>query len=392
MLSSKKQGWLIDFELTETAKEVRESARSFAVRLKPLAAAWEEEEAIPPEFLREGGRLGFFGLMVAEEYGGMGLDPLSYVVAMEELARANASYQGCLSVHNSLVCGALSRFGTPEQKSRYLPKLAAGELIGAYSLSEPGAGSDAGSITTSAKPAGDGFSISGAKCWVSNGGIADLFVVFVSTSPASASRGISCFLVEKGAAGFNVGRKEKKMGLRASDTRELTFSDCRVPRSALLGSLNGGFKIAMSLLDSGRVGIGAQAVGIAQAAFDEAVSYAKARRQSGRPIAEFQLIQAKIADMSVGIEAARLLVWRAAVLLGQGARCTKEASMAKLFASSTANRVVYDAVQIHGGNGYVREFPVERYFRDARASEIYEGTSEIQRLIIAREALRAKAS
>ncbi|MEK7382209.1 MAG: acyl-CoA dehydrogenase family protein, partial [Elusimicrobiota bacterium] len=340
----------------------------------------------------EAGRLGFFGLMVAQEYGGMGLDALSYVVAMEELARANASYQGCLSVHNSLVCAALSRFGTPEQKSRYLPKLAAGEWIGAYSLSEPGSGSDAGSIATVAKPEGDGFLINGAKCWVTNGGIADLFVVFVSTSPASASRGISCFLVEKGTSGLTVGRKEKKMGLRASDTRELSLRDCLVPRSALLGALNGGFKIAMSLLDGGRVGIGAQAVGIAQAAFEEAVSYAKARRQFGRPIAEFQLVQAKIADMATSLDAARLLVYRAAARLARGQRCTKEASMAKLFATTTANRVAYDAVQIHGGNGYVREFPVERYFRDARAGEIYEGTSEIQRLIIAREALRARTA
>jgi alkylation response protein AidB-like acyl-CoA dehydrogenase len=380
----------MDFELSETTKEVRDAARAFAERLKPLAGAWEEAEAIPDEFLREGGRLGFFGLMVSEEYGGMGLDVLSYAVAMEELARTNASYQGCLSVHNSLVCTAVSRFGTPEQKSRYLPKLAAGEMIGAYSLSEPGAGSDAGSIVTSAVPAEGGYSIDGAKCWVSNGGIAGLFVVFVSTSPSSASRGISCFLVEKGTPGFSVGRKEKKMGLRASDTRELLFKECRVPSSALLGSLNGGFKIAMSLLDGGRVGIGAQAVGIAQAALEEAVAYAKSRKQFGRRICEFQLVQAKIADMAVGVDAARLLVRRAAAMLSRGQRCTKEASMAKLFATTTANRVAYDAVQIHGGNGYVREFPVERYFRDARAGEIYEGTSEIQRLIIAREVLRAR--
>ena len=382
----------MDFELSETMKDVRDSARAFAERLKPLAAAWDEEEALPLELLREGGRLGFFGLMVGEEYGGMGLDALSYAVAMEELARASASYQGCLSVHNSLVCGAVERFGTPEQKNRYLHKLAAGEFIGAYSLSEPGAGSDAGSIVTSAAPAGEGFVMNGTKCWVTNGGIADLFVVFVSTSPASGSRGISCFLIEKGTPGFVVGRKERKMGLRASDTRELAFKDCRVERAALLGSLHGGFKIAMSLLDAGRVGIGAQAVGIARDAFEEAVSYAKARRQFGKPIAEFQLIQAKIADMSVGIDAARLLVWRAAALLAKGARCTREASTAKLFASQMANRVVYDALQIHGGNGFIREFPVERYYRDARACEIYEGTSEIQRLIIAREALRARVS
>jgi len=382
----------MDFEPSETMKEVRDSARAFAERLKPLAGAWDEEEAIPPEFLREGGRLGFFGMMVDPEYGGLGLDALSYVVAMEELARANASYQGCLSVHNSLVCGAVSRFGTPEQKAKYLPKLASGELIGAYSLSEPGAGSDAGGIAATAVPAGDGFAINGAKCWVSNGGIAGLFVLFVSTSPASASRGISCFLVEAGAPGFVVGRKERKMGLRASDTRELAFADCRVPRSALLGSLNGGFKVAMSLLDAGRVGIGAQAVGIAQAAFEEAVSYAKARKQFGRSISEFQLVQAKIADMSVGIDAARLLVLKAASKLAKGERCSREASTAKLFATQTANRVAYDAVQIHGGNGFVREFPVERFYRDARAGEIYEGTSEIQRLIIAREALRMRTS
>ncbi len=327
--------------------------------------------------------------MVAPEYGGLGLDALSYAAAMEELARANAAYQGCLSVHNSLVCAALSHFGTPEQKSRCLPRLARGEWIGAYSLSEAGSGSDAGSIRTAAKPAGEGFAITGTKCWVSNAGIADLFVVFVSTSPESASRGISCFLVEKGIPGFALGRKEKKMGLRASDTRELRFQDCRVPRSALLGSLNGGFKVAMRLLDGGRVGIGAQAVGIAQAAFEEALAYAKERRLFGKPLAECQMTQATRADWSGAIAPARLLGRRAAFLLSRGERCTKEASMAKLFASVTANRVVYDAVQIHGGNGIVREFPVERYFRDARASEIYEGTSEIQRLIIAREVLRA---
>ncbi|NNN04709.1 MAG: acyl-CoA dehydrogenase [Elusimicrobia bacterium] len=382
----------MDFQLTETAMTARDAARAFAERLKPLAGAWDEAEAIPDEFLREGGRLGFFGLLAPEEYGGLGLDALSYAVAMEELARANAGYQGCLSVHNSLVCTAVSRFGTPEQKSRYLPKLAAGELIGAYSLSEPGAGSDAGSISATGVSVGDDFKVDGEKCWVSNGGIAGLFTVFVSTSPASASRGISCFLIEKGTPGFTIGRKEKKMGLRASDTRAISFKDCRVPRSSLLGSLHGGFKIAMSLLDGGRVGIGAQAVGIAQAALDEAVAYAKARKQFGRSISEFQLIQAKIADMAVGVDAARLLVRRAAALLARGARCTKEASMAKLFATTAANRAVYDALQIHGGNGYVREFPVERYFRDARAGEIYEGTSEIQRLIIAREVLRGRAS
>lgn len=381
----------MDFGLTETAEEVRAAAREFAEkRLKPAAAAWDEAEALPPGILAEGGALGFFGLSVPEEYGGLGLDAVACAAAMEELARGDASFQGCVGVHGTLACAALSRYGTPEQKSRYLPRLASGDCIGAYSLSEPGAGSDAGSIATAARADGDSFVVNGTKSWVSNGGVAGLFVVFVSTSPASASRGISCLLVEKGLPGFTLGKKEKKMGLRASDTRELAFTNCRVPRSALLGSLNGGFKIAMSLLDGGRVGIGAQAVGIAQAAFEESLSYAKARRQFGKPIAEFQLIQAKLADMAVNIDAARLLVRRAAALLAKGVRCSKEASMAKLFATTAANRVVYDAVQIHGGNGYVREYPVERLFRDARAGEIYEGTSEIQRLIIAREALRGK--
>ncbi|MEK7859349.1 MAG: acyl-CoA dehydrogenase family protein [Elusimicrobiota bacterium] len=379
----------MDFEPTEMMRDVRASARALAERLKPLAGAWDEAEAMPAEILQEGGRLGYFGLLVSEEYGGMGLDALSYAVAMEELARGSAAFQGCLSVHNSLVCTALMRFGSPEQKSRYLPQLASGGCIGAYSLSEPGSGSDAGSLTTAAVADGDGFKVTGEKCWVSNGGIAGLFLVFVSTNRASASRGISCFLLEKGFPGFSLGRKEKKMGLRASDTRTLSFKDCRVPRSALLGSLHGGFKIAMSLLDGGRIGIGAQAVGIAQAAFEEALAYAKARRQFGKPIADNQLIQAKIADMAMNIDAARLMVQRAAALLAAGKKCSKEASMAKLFASMTANKAATDALQIHGGNGYIREFAVERLFRDARATEIYEGTSEIQRLIIAREAFRA---
>jgi acyl-CoA dehydrogenase len=379
----------MDFELSETAQEVRQLARDFAeTRLKPHAAEWDEREELPLDALREGGRLGLFGLMAPEEFGGLGLDALTYAAALEELARGSASYAGGVSVHNSLVCTAVRRFGTAAQKSRWLPKLSSGEVIGAYSLSEPGAGSDAGSIRTAAIADGDCFVLDGAKCWVTSGGLAGLFLVFVSTSPASASRGISCFLVEKGLPGFTLGRREKKMGLRASDTRELLFQGCRVPREALLGQLHGGFKIAMSLLDGGRVGIGAQAVGIAQAAFEEAVSYAKARRQFGKPIAEFQLIQEKLARMAVGVDAARLLVRRAAALLAAGTKCSKEASMAKLFATETANRVVYDAVQVHGGNGYVREFAVERLFRDARPAEIFEGTSEVQHLIIARDVLK----
>jgi alkylation response protein AidB-like acyl-CoA dehydrogenase len=369
--------------------ELRQAAREFAeARLKPGAAAWDDAEALPDELLKEAGRLGFFGLLAPEEFGGLDVGIEAYVAAMEELARGSAAFQGCVSIHNSLACSALRRFGSEAQKERWLPPLASGDCVGAYSLSEPGAGSDAGGIKTTAVADGDFFVVNGSKCWASNGAVAGLFLVFVSTNPASGSRGMSCLLVEKDRAGFTVGKREKKMGLRASDTCPLSFADCRVPREALLGSLHGGFKIAMSLLDGGRVGIGAQAVGIAQAAFDEALAYAKQRRQFGRFIGDFQLIQAKLADMATGIDAARLLVERAARKLARGEKCSREASMAKLFASMTANRVAYDAVQIHGGNGFVREFPVERYYRDARATEIYEGTSEIQRLIIAREVLR----
>ena len=376
------------FALNEEQKTVQEAARAFAEkRLKPLAQKFDEEEEIPLELYREAGALGFFGLFVPEEYGGLGLDPVGVVCVMEELARACAAFQICLTVHNSLAAGALLKAGTKEQKDRYLPDLASGRKIGAYSLSEPGAGTDAGSLKAAAKPEGDFFILNGTKSWVSSAGFADLFVVFVSTDPSKGSRGISCLLVDKGTPGLQIGKKERKMGMRGSDTREIHFKDCRVPRSQLLGAENEGFKIALSLLDSGRIGIAAQSVGIAQAAFEEALSYSKQRVQFGKTLAEFQATQFKLADMAVRIEASRLLAYRAAAALGKG-RATREAAMAKLFASESANKVVYDALQIHGGNGYVREFPVERYFRDARVTEIYEGTSEAQRMVISRELLK----
>ena len=367
---------------------LRDAARAFAEkRLKPGAQEWDEREGIPAEIYMEAAGLGFFGLSVPEEYGGLGVDPLAYAAAMEELARGSAAFQVCVTVHNSLVCGAIDKHGTVEQKKKYLPKMAAGDWIGAYSLSEPGSGTDAGSLSTTAVDQGDHWLVNGVKSWVTSGGLASVYLLFVSTSKDSGSRGITCLLVDKETPGFSVGKKEKKMGLRASDTRELVFSNARVPKSALLGGIGGGFKIAMSRLDAGRIGIAAQAVGIAQAALEEAVSYAKQRRQFGKTLAEFQLTQAKIADMATNIEAARLLVYSAAALLAGGRKCTKEASMAKSFASRIANKACYDAVQIHGGNGYVREFPVERYFRDARVTEIYEGTTEVQSLIVAREVL-----
>jgi alkylation response protein AidB-like acyl-CoA dehydrogenase len=378
----------MDFEPSESMEMLRESARQFAEkRLKPGAQEWDEHEAIPEAVYKEGADLGFFGLSVPEAYGGLGVDPLAYAVAMEELARGSAAFQVCVTVHNSLIASAIAKHGTDEQRKKYLPKMATGEWIGAYSLSEPGSGTDAGSLSTLAVDAGDHFTVSGTKSWVTSGGFASVFLVFVSTNKEAGSRGITCLLVDKGTPGFTSGKKEKKMGLRASDTRELVFQNAKIPKSQVLGQIGGGFKIAMSQLDAGRIGIAAQAVGIGTAALEEAVAYAKQRKQFGKKLAEFQLTQAKIADMATNLDAARLLVYRAASLLTRGEKCTKEASMAKSFASRAANKACFDAVQIHGGNGYVREFPVERYFRDVRVTEIYEGTTEVQSLIIAREVL-----
>ncbi|MHB2027081.1 MAG: acyl-CoA dehydrogenase family protein [Elusimicrobiota bacterium] len=376
------------FDLDESQVLARDTARDFArKRLRPLAQKLDEEEAIPRELYAEGAALGFFGLLIPEEYGGLGVDAVAYAAVMEELAWGFAAYQVCVTVHNSLFSTALVRFGNDGQKLQYLPRLAAGEKIGAYCLSEPGAGTDAGSLKAAAARDGDFYVLNGTKAWVSNAGFADVFLVFASTAPDLGNKGISCFLVDKGAPGMALGKKENKLGIRASDTREVSFQNCRVPASGLLGEENKGFKIALAMLDGGRIGIAAQGVGIARAALDEAVSYAKARRQFGRPIAEFQATQMKIADMAMGIDAARLLVYRAADKMRRGERATKEASMAKLFASEVANRAATEALQIHGGNGYTREFPVERLFRDARITQIYEGTSEVQRLIIAREVL-----
>ncbi len=378
----------MDLQLSESMSMLRDSAREFAEkRLKPGAQEWDEHEAIPEAVYKEAAELGFFGLSIPEEFGGLDVDPLAYAVAMEELARGSASLQVCVTVHNSLVASAIAKHGTDAQKKKYLPKMASGEWIGAYSLSEPGAGTDAGGLVCAAVDQGDHFVVNGTKSWVTSGGFASVFLVFVSTHREAGSRGITCLLVDKGHPGFSSGKKEKKMGLRASDTRELVFADAKIPKSAVLGQVGGGFKIAMSQLDAGRIGIAAQAVGIGTAALEEAVAYAKQRQQFGKKLAEFQLTQAKIADMATNLDAARLLVYRAADLLAKGKKCTREASMAKSFASRAANKACFDAVQIHGGNGFVREFPVERYFRDVRVTEIYEGTTEVQSLIIAREVL-----
>jgi alkylation response protein AidB-like acyl-CoA dehydrogenase len=378
----------LENDLNDIQKTVRDSAREFAEkRLKPTAQKFDEEEKIPIELYREAAELGFLGVMFPEEYGGLGLDYVTYAIAMEELARGNAAFQVGVTVHNSLVCSGIIKFASKEQKEKYLHKAAKGEWIGAYSLSEQGSGTDAGSLKCRAEDKGDHYLLNGTKAWVTNAGFADFFLVFVSTAPELKNKGISALLVDKGLPGFTLGKKEMKLGIRASDTRELIFQNCKVPKAALIGELNQGFKIAMTQLDNGRISIAAQAIGIAQAAFEEAVSYAKQRQQFGKAIADFQLTQAKIAQMAMNIDAARLLTYRAASLMSKGAKCTKEASMAKLFASQMCNKTCFDALQIHGGNGFVREFPVERYFRDARITEIYEGTSEVQHLIIAREVL-----
>ncbi len=379
----------MDFELSEEQKMVKEAAADFAKNtLLPKAQEFDEKEEIPTEIYQQLADLGYLGMLLPEEYGGSNLDFVSYICAMEEFAKASAALMISISVHNSLICDAILNFGTPEQKKKYLPLLASGKIIGAYSLTEPGAGTDAGSLRTTAILQGDHYLMNGTKAFVTNGGIAGLFMVFVLTKPELKSKGISCLLVEKGTLGMSIGVKEKKMGLKGSDTRELSFADCKVPRANLLGQENNGFKVALSLLNSGRVGVGAQCVGIAQAAYEEALKYSKERVQFGQPICNFQAIAFKLADMVTQIDAARLLVYRAAHLKSTGKKCNIEASMAKLFSSEVANRVVNEAVQIHGGYGYMKEYAVERYFRDARVTEIYEGTSEAQRIVISRELLK----
>jgi alkylation response protein AidB-like acyl-CoA dehydrogenase len=379
----------MDFELTEEQKMVKEAAADFAKNtLAPRAEEFDQNEEIPKEIYKELASLGYMGIMVPEEFGGSNFDFISYILIMEEFAKACAALQISISVQNSLVCDAVLKFGTEDQKKKYFPALAKGEKIGAYSLTEPGSGTDAGSLRTSAVPKGDFYLLNGTKAFVTNAGIADLFVVFVSTKPELKSKGISCLLVEKGTEGFSIGVNEKKMGLKGSDTRELSFSDCKVPKGNLLGKENEGFKIALSLLDPSRISVGAQCVGIAQAALDEALKYSKERVQFGQPICNFQAIQFKLADMATQIDAARLLVHRAAHIHSTGSRCSLEAAMCKLYASEMGNRVVNEAVQIHGGYGYMKEYAVERYFRDARVTEIYEGTSEAQRIVISRLLLK----
>ncbi|MGD9141747.1 MAG: acyl-CoA dehydrogenase [bacterium] len=377
------------FDLNEDQRMIREAAREFAEKeIKPIAAKLDEEAEFPAEIVKKLGELGFMGMMVPEEYDGAGLDTVSYSIAVEEISRADASTGVIMSVNNSLVCQPILDFGNEEVKKKYLPQLASGAALGAYSLTEPEAGSDAGNVQATAVLDGDSYIVNGTKIFVTNGGVADIVLLFVSTDKEAGSRGMSALVVEKGYPGFSVGKKEDKMGIRASMTNELVFEDCRVPRANLVGEEGQGFKIGLTALDGGRIGIASQAVGIAQACLDESVRYSKERKQFGKTISSFQAIQWMLANMATRIEASRLLTYEAAFVKDKGERYSKHAAMAKLFASETAVDAAIDAVQIHGGYGYMKEYTVERLFRDSKITEIYEGTSEIQRLVIAAHLLK----
>ena len=374
----------MNLELTEEQKLLQRSVREFAeADVKPLAAEIDETGRFPRETLRKAAELGLTGISVAEEWGGAGMDHMSYSIVMEEIARVCASTSVILSVQNSLYCGTLEKFGTDEQKKKFLVPFARGEKIGCYALTEPQAGSNAAALATRAVRKGDRYVVNGTKAWITNGGVADAGVIYVNTQPEKGEKGITALVIEKGTPGFSVGKEEKKLGIHATACVELSFVDCEVPAANRIGKEGDGYKIALTTLDGGRIGIASQATGIAQGAFEAALAYAKERQAFGHPIAEFQAIQFMLADMATEIDAARLLARRAAWKQDIGARFSMEAAIAKLFASEMATRVTHKAIQIHGGNGYSREYPVERAYRDARITEIYEGTSEIQRLVIA---------
>jgi butyryl-CoA dehydrogenase len=376
------------FELTEEQRLFREMVRDFAAReVAPLAKQVDEEGIFPQATVKKMGELGLMGVAIPTEYGGAGSDNVCYAIGMEEIARACASTSVIMSVNNSLVADALYKFGSEAQKQRYLIPLAGGKLLGCFALSEPGAGSDASAQQTMVVRQGDVFVLNGTKNFITNALEADLALVFATVDRPLRAKGVCAFLVEKGTPGFTITKVEKKLGLKGTSCCQVVFEDCRVPAANLLGEVGQGFKIAMVTLDAGRIGIAAQAVGIAQAALDISIRYAKERVAFEKPIASFQAIQWMIADMAAQIEAARLLTYRAAWLKDKGLRHTKESAMAKLFASETANRAATKALQIHGGYGYLYDFPAQRLFRDARITEIYEGTSEIQRLVIAHQLL-----
>ena len=375
-------------ELSDEQRMIQSLAREFAEQeVKPIAAECDREARFPHATVKRMAELGLLGIPVPEKWGGAGADAVAYAVALEEVAVACASHAVVMSVNTSLVCDPLGRFGDPEQQERFLTPLASGRGLGCFALTEPQAGSDARNQTTLARADGDHYVLDGRKLFVTNGRESTVALVFAQTDPAKAHHGISAFLVEKGTPGFLVPKVEEKLGLRASDTAELVFEGCRVPAANRLGAEGAGFTIAMKALDGGRIGIAAQAVGIARAALEASVRYARERRSFGVPIGQHQMIQWMLADMATSVDAARLLLWRAATLKDRGRPYGPASSMAKLFASETAMKVTTDAIQVHGGYGYIKDYPVERFFRDAKITQIYEGTSQIQRLVIAREIL-----
>ena len=375
--------------LTDEHRMIEQAARDFAQKeIVPIATEFDESGEFPLETVKKMGEMGFMGIEVPEEYGGAGMDTMAYVLALKEIAKADTSHSTVMSVNNSLYCYSILKFGTEEQKKRFVTPIASGEKIGAYSLTEPMSGSDSATMRSRAVLDGDEYVLNGLKSWVTSGPVADIVLVFMMTDPEKGSRGVSAFLVEKGTSGFSSGKKEPKLGIRASATSELIFEDCHIPVENRLGGEGDGFKIAMTALDAGRIGIAAQSLGIAEAAFDASVEYVNIREAFGKKIGQFQGTSFKLADMKTRIEATRGLTYDAAIAKEEfkksGKRFTLEASMAKLFASETAMFCAHHAVQIHGGMGYSKEYPVERYFRDAKVTEIYEGTSEIQRMVIAR--------
>ena len=379
----------MDFYLTEDELELKQMARELAdKRIYPRAMEMDEEAKTPQDLIDECAELGYFGFTVPKEYGGLGLGATAFMGVLEEICSASAGFGIMLSVHNSLTCEIIKLFGSEELRKKYLPAMAAGEKIGAYCITEPDAGTDVASIRCTAEDKGDHYLLNGTKTFVTNAVHAGLFIIFAKTDPEAKHKGISTFVVEAGSDGLTLGQPEKKCGVKASDMREINLQDVKVPKENLVGNLGEGFKMCVTILNSGRIGVSFQAIGIARSALEEAIKYSQERVQFGQTISNFQAIQFKLAEMATRIDAGRLLAYRAAQLKDEGKPCHRESSMAKLFCSQMSNYVANEAVQIHGGYGYIKEYAVERYFRDARVTELYEGTSEAQKMVISRDLLK----
>lgn len=379
----------MNLTFTEEQIMMQKMVRDFAAKeIAPIVDKMDETDQFPTEVIRKMGELGLMGIPIPEKYGGAGMDFTSYMIAVHELSKVSATVGVILSVHTSVGTNPILYFGNEEQKQKYVPKLASGEYLGAFALTEPSAGSDAAALRTRAVKKGDKYILNGSKIFITNAGAADTHIVFASTDPDAGSRGISAFIVEKDTPGFSIGKKEKKMGMNGSNTCEIIFDQAEVPAENLLGSEGEGFKVALSNLEAGRIGIAAQSLGIAEAGLEYSVQYAKDRKQFGKPIGAQQGLAFMLADMATRVEAAKLLTYRAANMRSKNQPCGKEASMAKLYASQTAMKVAVDAIQVHGGYGYTKEYPVERLFRDAKVCEIYEGTSEIQKIVLSKHLLK----